>query len=331
MPNCNVEWRLSFARFLLLATSRVAPNAPNRNSTMKIMIIGGSPEHQNNKNGNLYATICEQSVSEIAKHLVADGHELIVCSPYYGSADHAALQGIASTKQKGRLEFHYPDVTEITKKVEEWADRLPQIIVDKFPHHPPETDSPEALQHAWLLSQLSALDRSSALISIGGRIGASAELLLKLAHSRGRLILPFTVLKGASARFFDTHRYEYDDLLGDEITVLQQNDDFQSVSPLLAKITSQQTPHSAHAKRVFVSYAREQSSEADFVEMTLRRRGIDVVRDEAAFEPGHSIPDEIREKIFSSQVFIGLWSNSYHSNAPSIGTTSWRADVGRQR
>lgn len=281
---------------------------------MKIMIVGGSPSFSSIEDTERSSIVCEESVSQIAKLLVEKGHEIIVCSPFAGSADYVALNGIAAATRPCRLEFHYPDILEVRDKIEDWDNKLPNATMDKFPHYPPETDDEGALRHAWLLSQLSALDRASALIAVGGRIGGSAELLLKLAHSRRFPILPITILNGASARFFDTHRYEYDDIFGSDVDALHSADGIERIPDLIAKLTSKRSQISQQGNRVFVSYARTQSSMADFVEMALRRRGIDVVRDEASFEPGHAIPDEIQEKIISAQIFIALWSLDYASS-----------------
>lgn len=277
---------------------------------MKTMIIGGLPDQTNPQESADNLRLLS-GISQLVQRLTADGHELIVCSPYEGSADYAALQGIADSEHAAKVEFHFPDIDDIRQKVDDWTERLPNSSIDKFPHHPPETEEPKALQHAWLLSQLSALDRCSALIAIGGRIGGSAELLLKLAHSRGRLILPLATLKGASARFLDSHRYEYDDILGNDIQILQRSESYQDIPSLLTRAASEKNLRPERSTRVFVSYAREQSDDADFVEMTLRRRGFDVLRDEASFETGHAIPDEIRESIFGSDIFVALWSVNY--------------------
>lgn len=277
---------------------------------MKTMIIGGRPDQTNPQdlaNGSRLLS----GISQLVQRLTADGHEIVVCSPFEGSADYAALQGIAESEHAAKVEFHFPDIEDIRKKVDDWVQRLTNSTVAKFPHYPPETGEPEALQHAWLLSQLSALDRCSALISIGGRIGGSTELLLKLAHSRGRLILPLAALKGASARFLDSHRYEYDDILGSDAQILQQPERYQEIPSLLSSAASEKILRSERNARIFLSYAREQSEEANFVEMTLRRRGVDVLRDETSFETGHAIPDQIRESIFSSDIFLALWSADY--------------------
>lgn len=281
---------------------------------MKVMLVGGLPDTSNSEEAERLSTLIEGSVSKIAKSLVEEGHEILVCSPFAGSADYEALNGVGAATRPSRIEFHFPDMQKVRQKVEEWNDKLPNAKMDKFPHFPPEAEGESALQHAWLLSQLSAMDRASALIAVGGRIGGSAELLLKLAHSRKLPILPLTVLKGAAARFFDTHRYEYEDILGPDVDALHTIASIENLNKLIAKLTSKQRQGPQYGNKVFVSYARTQTSMADFVEMTLRRRGIDVVRDEASFEPGHTIPNEIREKIISAQTFVALWSLDYASS-----------------
>jgi hypothetical protein len=286
---------------------------PQAAEKMKTMIVGGIPDQNTPMDPNESSRLLD-GVSLLAQQLTADGHELVVCSPFQGSADYAALKGLAETQKPARVEFHFPDVEDIRQRIDEWVEYLPNATVDKFPHHPPTTDDPDALQHAWLLSQLSALDRSSALISIGGRIGASAELLLKLAHGRGRLIVPLAALNGATARFLEAHRSEYYDILGEDVQALHNIEEYKNLSSLLSKAIYQQSPRKLGNRRVFISYARAQADDADFVEMTLRRRGFDVVRDEASFAPGHDIPVEIREKIFSSEIFLALWSIDYASS-----------------
>lgn len=165
---------------------------------MKIMILGGIPRNGAPKDRKSHAG-CLDGISKLAGELAQRGHELILCSPFEGSADHAALLGIEAQHGVARIEFHFPDVGHIRKEVENWLERIPESRIELFPHHPPASEDPEALKYSWLLSQLNALDRASALVSIGGNVGASAELLLKLAHSRGRLVVPLTSLRGATA------------------------------------------------------------------------------------------------------------------------------------
>ena len=202
---------------------------------MRVMVIGGSPDADGD---NPSSTSWEEYFSGLAKVLVRSGHDLIVCSPFDGSADHAILLGASKCDIANRIEFHYPDSDEIRAKVDEWDALLANSSIDKFPHPPPETDSKEAHRHSWLVSQLSGLDRSSVLIAIGGRVGASAELLLKLAHSRGHCILPLTTLGGASKRFFEAHRFEYNDSLGDDVVQLHRSGNYAWVPSLLGKLTT---------------------------------------------------------------------------------------------
>lgn len=277
---------------------------------MKIMILGGIPRNGAPKDRKSHAG-CLDGISKLAGELAQRGHELILCSPFEGSADHAALLGIEAQHGVARIEFHFPDVGHIRKEVENWLERIPESRIELFPHHPPASEDPEALKYSWLLSQLNALDRASALVSIGGNVGASAELLLKLAHSRGRLVVPLTSLRGATARFFESHRTEYKELFGDYVEELNDAKAVDNLPSVLVAAIRNQSPKAKSNRRAFISYAKERSDEADLVEVVLRRRGFDVVRDESSFPPGHDIPDQIREKIFSSEIFVALWCAEY--------------------
>lgn len=64
--------------------------------------------------------------------------------------------------------------------------------------------------------------------------------------------------------------------------------------------------NSDHVKKIFISYPREKTDIADYLEMILRRNII-VFRDESDFTPGASIQNEIIQKLNDSNVFISLW------------------------
>lgn len=59
---------------------------------------------------------------------------------------------------------------------------------------------------------------------------------------------------------------------------------------------------------MFVSYARRRLQEADLAEMTLRRRGLEVFRDEHDFAAGAHLMGEIEEHLAGCDVFVALWS-----------------------
>ena len=65
------------------------------------------------------------------------------------------------------------------------------------------------------------------------------------------------------------------------------------------------------APSCFISYASKRPNEADFIETALRRRNIQVYRDEHDFGAGHQILDEIREAIHKCNVFIAVWCQEY--------------------
>jgi hypothetical protein len=61
----------------------------------------------------------------------------------------------------------------------------------------------------------------------------------------------------------------------------------------------------------FISYAREDTEAADQVELFLRRKKRNVLRDEHDIEGGQVITEAIRKKINESDTFIGLWSENF--------------------
>ena len=56
---------------------------------------------------------------------------------------------------------------------------------------------------------------------------------------------------------------------------------------------------------------RSRPQEADLIEMILRRRGLEVLRDEQEFRPGSPLEGEIREYINKCDYFIAIWCAEY--------------------
>src|SRR5690606_8235633 len=109
--------------------------------------------------------------------------------------------------------------------------------------------------------------------------------------------------------------YELIDKLGENFYTLK---DITKVSetinliPVLLNKRSFTDEHNKHRiPTVFISYPRERPQEADFVEALLRRRNIKVFRDDSDFGAGHSIPSEIKEAIFASNIFLATWCKEY--------------------
>ncbi|RBN36039.1 hypothetical protein DMN50_37535, partial [Priestia megaterium] len=70
--------------------------------------------------------------------------------------------------------------------------------------------------YAWLLCQLQALESCQTIIAIGGKLDGSANMLLLLAESKRKKILPLSFLGGAAEQSFYRKRYELQDIFGDK-------------------------------------------------------------------------------------------------------------------
>ncbi len=146
-----------------------------------------------------------------------------MCSPYPGSADLETVRGAARSSQgrKGtNIEFHHPRIKSISEEVRQLKERLEIERAKSFFHLPPADASTEALKYAWLLAQISAMDRSHAVVAIGGKLNGTASLLLPLAEEKRKLILPLTFLGGAAELSFFRQEYGLEDRLAQRIAVL---------------------------------------------------------------------------------------------------------------
>ncbi|NOK33074.1 toll/interleukin-1 receptor domain-containing protein [Corallococcus exercitus] len=171
---------------------------------------------------------------------------------------------------------------------------------------------------AWILSQIAALDSADIVLAIGGKEGGAAELLLQLTTERRRPVLPFTFLGGVAASTFARMRYELFDRLGEGgIEALQDPARVDTCADMAGHLVAGrrrdglEKPEPTRSPVVFISYPRARPAEADFVEMNLRRRNIEVIRDEHDFGTGYEVPGLISEALHRATLFIALWCSDY--------------------
>jgi hypothetical protein len=253
----------------------------------------------------------------VGKELVSAGHDLVVCGPFPGSADAGAVRGAAEVLRDSEgpvVEFHCPDSPEVLRELTLLTD---SFSIKRFQvySHPLPSDEYGKVEwaHAWLLAQLSAMNRSQAIVALGGKLTGTASLLLALAESQRKHILPFTFLGGAAAQSFQRRRYELEDLLEANVSALQYFERINETSTLVEKVVSDQLVKSMQQTplRFFLSYPKSRPQEADFVEITLRRRNLEVYRDERDFGAGRPLPGEITENIHRANVFVAIWCREY--------------------
>jgi hypothetical protein len=104
-----------------------------------------------------------------------------------------------------------------------------------------------------------------------------------------------------------------DDLFKDRIGSLYQSECASAAVSLIEELAANKTaaPRQGNPPRFFISYPRTRPAEADHIEMILRRRRLDVYRDERDFGAGRNLPHEIVAYIERSNVFIVVWCQEY--------------------
>ncbi len=277
---------------------------------MKIFIIGGTTVDREYDEYHDEIEVLHATMPSLGQKLLNRGHEILICSPFQGSADFEIVSGTCQSNsiKTHSIEFHYPEIEDVKEEIKKLCTKL-SLTPSLFPY-----SAPEPFTYSWLLAQLRALDRSHAVIAVGGKPDKSANLLLLLAEGRRNAVLPLTFLGGAAALSFQRRRYELGDRLGEEyIHLLGEQNSIHEIVPLIERLVSELSTPSGKKKpnNFFISYARNRPAEADFVEMTLRRRNYSVIRDERDFSAGHSITREISENIYRTDVFVTLWSQEY--------------------
>lgn len=284
---------------------------------MKIFVIGGVTVPDTDADYTRQSDILRRSMQRLGADIVASGHDLVVCSPFSRTVDVDALRGAAIAIKAGRgnpvIDFHYPDQAGVVAELERLVGEL-SIQPHRYPYRV-TLDAAGNIQgpYGWLLPQVSAMDRSHVAIGLGGRPGGAASLLFGIAQSRRQPFLPLTFLGGAAASAFQARQYELEDRLKDRIAVVHEPHQIGSAIGVLEALARAPLAESIREgeSRFFISYARSRPQEADFIEMTLRRRDYDVFRDERDFGAGQPVQDEIIEHIHRSNVFIVVWCKEY--------------------
>lgn len=253
------------------------------------------------------------SLKALGAQAAANGHQFIVCSPYPGSADLEVIQGAAEAGLKS-VEVHYPSSPEVRERVALAAREL-GLALKGFDHPFMDGANPRSVSYSWLLAQLAALDACDVIVAAGGRLGGSAGMLLHQAEAKRRPMVPLGHLGGEAALSLERQRYRLLDRLGEMFAWLHDPnppETFETVVRAVAEPESRALPGARNSvPRVFISYARCRPEEADLTEMTLRRRGFEVFRDEHNFKAGAVLLGEVEEHMARCDVFVALWSRDY--------------------
>lgn len=302
---------------------------------MKILVLGGIPSTQPLETADL-SQMLRSAGMLLGQQIASAGRALVVCSPFDGSADVEVVKGWSSVARNdgsmSSLEFHYPDAPGIYPAIAEFLGSHSITGANLYRHAVSTSENGSInFPNSWLLAQLAAMERSHVIVALGGKHDGAANLLLQLATIRRIPVLPFGNLGGASLAYLERHRYQIMDCLGPDASHLDNISDRIAVMPMLDKLVGRDAGKSQRGPRpyFFISYPRDRPSEADHVETTLRRRGLDVFRDDHDFEAGREIEPEFRERISRSSIFLALYSREYMASPWCFDELEYALDCSR--
>lgn len=271
---------------------------------MKIFVIGGLVSR--NSSSEELLTL-ERLSAKIGEMIVSHGHDLSACSPFSDSVDFhavkAAVEIIGRNNYRTKVELHHPDNENIVVEIKKILS-AGNSCLRRYPH-PPLGD----IQYSWLFSQLKALDTANGIIALGGKSNGVAQLLLEFANVRDKAILPLKYMGGAAADFFDMNRWSITDSLNEKVDCLNDSDLIEEIPSLIEVLVNGRGR--VGLQNFFISYSRDRPQEADYIEVLLNRRGLNVFRDEKDFEPSALVQSEIFKNIRNADVFIAVWCKEY--------------------
>jgi len=286
---------------------------------MKIFVIGKICAEAGDANRDAEARRLEVAMTRIGHDTMSMGHDLLACSPFPDSVDLAAVTGAtgalhALTGPSPSIEIHCPADSKV---LADWS-----VVTGSPPHSgfrmfvspvsPGEMGAPN-WAHTWLLAQLSALEASHAVLALGGNLSGTMNLLLSLAVAKSKPVLPLAFMGGAAAQWLERLRWPLGDVLGERISALYLPEGANLSIRMIQELAAgrARTAGDVQRSRFFIGYSRRRPAEADHIEMVLRRRRLDVYRDEHHFGAGRDLPHEVRAHIELANVFIAVWSKEY--------------------
>lgn len=283
---------------------------------MRYFVIGGITELNTSENER---ERLEKSCIALGHAIGEAGHSLLICSPFKDSADYWVLNGFikSNPRYNAVVELHFVDNYDVRTEIAKLEENIKPYSLVKIPYPSPSNIEKESLSYAWLLCQLQALELCNLVIAIGGKLEGAANMLILLAETKRKLLLPLSFLGGAASQAFLRIKYELIDKFGDDyLYLLDENSIKESIRLGDRLLYSKSMPNSSNKMNVetlnfFISYPRARPAEADYIETILRRRNKHVYRDESHFGAGSEILVAITSAIYQANVFIVVWCAEY--------------------
>lgn len=285
---------------------------------MKIFVIGGATVSKDSPEYESELDQLQRAMGRLGGDIVERGHDLVVCSPFEASADLPAISGASKRlstclREGPSIEIHFPKEDTVASEIDKIKKEFGSHNFRLF-SHPTSKGPGEEVQwkYSWLLSQIAALESSHGVIALGGKFSGTASMLLTMATTKFKKILPLAFLDGAAAQTWQALRWELNSKIDGGASLLLDPKSVDDAVELIEAFSSGDRSVERNANlRFFISYPRARPHEADFLEMTLRRRKLDVYRDESNFAAGGDLPSEISAHIERSNVFVVIWCKEY--------------------
>lgn len=248
-----------------------------------------------------------QAGRQIGAALATAGHRILIGSDNPRSIDLYVAEGIDNAgSAPGGIELHYPATTRTP-----FSGHFEGLSVARYAYHndvlPP---------HSWTVAHVGALEQAELVVTLGG--GFRTRVAANIALEFGRPVLPIATFGGTSAEVFQRAQYRIgtppDPARARTVLVTDWTE--ESAAALVALVDEVSAPNESGPHTYFLSYAWDDVSAADHVEMLLRRAGRVVVRDESGFNAGGDLADAVVAGLGGCHTFIGLWSENY-------ATSSW--------
>lgn len=255
---------------------------------------------------------------QLGKELATKSIELILCSPFKMSFDFELLQGVLSVpNQACRLQLFYPSSDALEKKWYTLLEKLPKGAFIQFTYGGFDVEDLNARKFAWLYCQLQALEKADVVLAVGGNEDGASNLFFKIAENQRKNIIPIVQFGGMAKSVFNQRKYQILDAIGEDIfNKLYRQENLEVIIQTVSNRIANEETFLAQNKLdfepvFFISYARKRPSEADHIEMILRRRNFTVLRDEKEIDAGEDVVNAISENIAKSNIFIAVWCKEY--------------------
>src|SRR5699024_3477230 len=127
---------------------------------------------------------------------------LELCSPFEDSADYWVLKGYCSDSCScTTVNYHYVKLDSVDRKLQLLENKY--LKINKVPIIVSKSEEKSDMQYAWLFCQLEALECCQCVLAIGGKNTGSANMLLRFAEGKRKLVIPFTIGDGAAMRAYE--------------------------------------------------------------------------------------------------------------------------------